>query len=302
MAIQAENTLSKVKKLPPTDCVACRGPVSFLGTNCGYTYGTCSRCKTVQLMPIPSQVDLNKAYSDSEFASHAHGQGDPDEVHKSSVTYYESIADVLTGHGVSGLVIDYGAGWGGLCKVLINRGFNCKGLELAKNMVDECQRRKLPVEQRSLESLVAEGYTAQALTLCGVFEHFADPRAFLKNAFALLEDEGVLVSLQPTAPFALLLASVSAIGNSKKNLPSAFWIFHAPWHVALYSLEGMKALGDELGFDLIETRFTPQGRVGGLYGIAQRLLELANTIGWKCFRSKWPLLTSHTFVFRKRSA
>jgi SAM-dependent methyltransferase len=252
------------------------------------------------MSPVPHQADVEHGYMDSQYATDLHGQGDPDAIRKSSRPYYVSLAETLKAHHVSGPVIDYGAGWGGLCELLIKSGFNCRGLELARNMVDECRRRELPVEQKQLDALVAEGSKARAIVLCGVFEHLSDPETFLTNAYDLLEDGGLLVSLQPAGLFARLLAFVSRAGNVGKPLPSAFWIFDPPWHVALYSPEGMKLIAGRGGFDLAEIRFAPQGRIGGLYGTAQRLLEYTNRVGWALGRAAWPLMISHIYVFRKK--
>jgi hypothetical protein len=280
-------------------CIACKKSLSFLGKKSQYLYSTCNACKTVQLSPLPNKSELEKAYSDSLYASNVHGQGDPISIRKSSLPYYKCIADTLRDYKISKLVIDYGAGWGGLCSVLLENGFECKGIELAENMVEECKKLQLPVQQKSLESLREEGCKAEALVLCGVFEHLIDPRKFFHDAYHLLETDGLLISLQPTASFALLFAKISRFGQKKIPLSSMFWVFDAPWHVALYSIKGMKVIAEQCGFDLLEVRFAPQGRLSGLYGIFQRLLEFINKIGWKLFRDKWPLLISHTFVFKK---
>jgi SAM-dependent methyltransferase len=271
-----------------------------LGKKSGYIYRVCDCCKTVQLSPIPSQSDVEQAYADSQYATDAHGQIDADAIRKSSRPYYVGLANTLIDHRASGLIIDYGTGWGGLCELLINAGFKCKGLELARKMVDECQKRQLPVEQKTLEALVKEGSKAGAIVLCGVFEHLLDPRAFLENAHDVLEDGGLLISLQPTGFFARLLASAWRMGNVEKPLPSMFWVFDPPWHVALYSTKGMKTIAEKNGFDLLEIRFASQGRMRGFYGTAQLLLECVNRIGWGLCREAWPLMISHIYVFRRK--
>lgn len=288
-----------IGEISDNGCIACRGSLSFLGEKSRYSYHVCQSCKTVQIYPVPSRSDVEDAYADSQYATAAHGQRDADEIRKSSRPYYTSLAATLRDHGVSGLIVDYGAGWGGLCELLIKDGFNCRGIELARNMVDECRRRALPVDQKTLEALAKEGQKAGAIVLCGVFEHLLDPKSFLESAFDALEGGGLLVSLQPTSLFARILASVLRIGSSRKQLPSFFWVFDPPWHVALYSVKGMKTIAKENGFDLMEIRFAPQGRVQGLYGVAQRLLECVNRVGWGIFHEAWPLMISHIYVFRK---
>jgi hypothetical protein len=147
------------------------------------------------------------------------------------------------------------------------------------------------VEQRS---------KVRALVLCGVFEHLLAPKTFLKDAYDVLEDGGLLVSLQPVSLFARLLASVWRMGDVEKPLPSIMWVFDPPWHVALYSPKGMKIIAENNGFDLAEIRFAPQGRVKGLYGTAQFLLECVNRLGWPLFKEAWPLMISHIYVFKKK--
>jgi hypothetical protein len=113
----------KEQTVQSSGCIACLDRLSFLGKNAAYEYSTCNKCMTVQISPIPDQHDIELAYTSSQFATHIHGQGDPSAINQSSRPHYISIADTLSDHNISGLVVDYGAGWGGLCKVLIERGF-----------------------------------------------------------------------------------------------------------------------------------------------------------------------------------
>jgi SAM-dependent methyltransferase len=283
-------------------CIACEGSSALLlGARENYSYYVCQECATVQIWPLPDRYEVEKLYANSEFATASHGQGDADTLVKSSHSYYLNIAEALIDHGVDGMVIDYGAGYGGLCGVLMEKGFKCAGIELSANMVHECRERGLPVYQKSLSSLVDDGIKASAVVLCGVFEHLSDPRNFLSQVHAILEPNGLLISLQPTGTFARLLAYTSRITSFNKQLPSLFYIFDAPWHIALYSLDGMSMLARSNGFELSDVRFAPQGRSEGFYGVAQGLLEWTNRLGWAFFKSSWPLMISHTFVFKKRS-
>ncbi len=282
-------------------CIACEGDLSFLGEHRQYTYTTCQSCRSVQIAPIPEPDYVETYYRDSKFSSDVHENTDPDAMRASSQPYYSAIERVLADYKIRGLVVDFGAGWGGLCEHLINRGYQCRGLELSQLQVEECRRRNLPVEQWSLGELAAKGIKAEALVLSGVFEHLSDPAAFLREADSLLENGGLFVSLQPTAPFAQLLAWSCRIGSKSKPLPALFGIFDAPWHIVLYSMQGMKLIAERHGFELLEIRPAPQGRVKGFYGVIQFLAGILNVAGWAGFRTSWPLLTSHTFVFRKRS-
>ena len=72
-----------------------------------------------------------------------------------------------------------------------------------------------------------------------------------------------------------------------------------PWHTVFFSLEGMRALTGRYGFELIEVRPAPQGRVEGWMQGVQAAMELVNRLGWSLLRGRWPGLTAHTFVLRK---
>jgi SAM-dependent methyltransferase len=281
-------------------CLACGGSPAFLGNRDRYAYVRCQSCGTIQLSPFPSPADVERAYQASAYANdNAHGQGSPDDVRKSSSPYYEAIRDVLVRYGVNDGVLDYGAGWGGLVELLHRSGIQSSGLELSVRMVDECRARGLPVDVGDFRSALFGAVPLRAVTMCGVFEHLIDPKAFLRHAFDALNPGGLIVSLQPTAPFAYLLASVSRFGRRSSPLPSAFYVYDPPWHAALFSIDGMARLVGDYGFDVCETLPAPQGRLAGAKGALQVSVGAVNRLGWTLFHSRWPLLVAHIFVLRK---
>jgi hypothetical protein len=181
--------------------------------------------------------------------------------------------------------------------MLLAEGFDARGVELSRQMAAADRARGLPVEEGDLDAVA--GHRFGALALNAVFEHLVEHRAWLTRANRLLEPRGLLVSLQPTEPFASLLGGVGRLGNRRASLPSALGIFAPPWHTALFSLRGMETLVRRYGFELLEIRPAPQGRDPGLRGLAQRTLEAVNRIGWAWAGRRWPLLIAHIFVFRK---
>lgn len=280
-------------------CVACGGPLSLFGRRSDYAYHRCGRCGTIQIWPLPDEAELAQAYA-AQYATAEHYEGDPDRCRASARTYYQSIVQVLEDHEdeISGMVVDYGAGWGGLCEMLMEHGFQCQGLEMSQDMVASCQERGLPVRQGGLAALAGEEGIS-ALVLCTVFEHLVEHDAWLTQAGRLLGQGGLLVTLQPTAPFANFAGRVLRLGNVQRVLPPLHQIFCPPWHTVLFSLEGMTILASRNGFELLEIRPAPQGRERGLTRFAQLGLESVNWVGWRLFGGQWPLLTAHTFVFRK---
>ena len=278
-------------------CVACGGPLSLFGRRLSYNYHRCGQCGTLQLWPLPDQAQLAQAYA-SQYATAKHHEGDPDVCRASARTYYQSIVQLLKDYEISGTVVDYGAGWGGLCEMLIKNGFLCQGLEISNDMVTYCQRRGLPVQYGDLTALAGEGKIS-ALVLCTVFEHLVNHDVWLLYARRLIKQSGLLVTLQPTAPFAHFMAQLLRLGNIHTPLPPVDQVFCPPWHAVLFSLEGMRALMSKNGFELLEIRPAPQGRMKSLMQVAQIGLEMVNRVGWRLFGKQWPFLTAHIFVFRK---
>jgi cyclopropane fatty-acyl-phospholipid synthase-like methyltransferase len=248
---------------------------------------------------LPSAAELARAYA-AEYATAAHYEGDAELCRMSARPYYQSIVRALKDHRAEGLVVDYGAGWGGLCELLIAEGFRTQGVEPSDMMAAHCQKKALPVQHGDLSALQNMDGQVGALALNTVFEHLVEHDAWLTHAHHLLTPRGLFVTLQPTAPFANFMGRVVRFGNLRAPLPALHQVFCPPWHTVLFSLDGLKQLMAKHGFELLEVRPAPQGRVRGVMGLAQVTLEAVNRAGWKTMGRAWPLLTAHTFVFRKK--
>jgi len=279
-------------------CVACGGALSLFGWRAGYPYFRCASCGTLQLAPLPSKDELAQAYA-STYASAAHIDADPEACRRLSRTYYRALLKVLKKRKVAGRVAEVGSGWGGLCTLLIAKGFQCEGVEPSEKMAAYCQAQGLPVRQGDIALLPQDTYAA--LVLASVFEHLVDHDAWLAQARARLKSGGLIVSAQPTARFLTFMAQVLRLGSLRLPLPQLHQGFCPPWHTVLFSIEGMRRIAERNGFDLIEVRRYPQGRAQGLTGIVQRLLDAANCVGWLAMRERWPLVIGHIFVLKKTS-
>lgn len=291
--VPVANNLESAFEAP---CAACGGPLSHFGRRGRYVYGRCGGCGGLQLCPLPDREALDRAYAE-EYAAAAHIDPDPDTCRRLSRPYYQAVFKALRDHGVSGGVAEIGCGWGGFCDLLRENGFSFTGVEPSEEMAAHCAARGLPVRRGGLEAL--EGRHA-ALVMVSVFEHLVDHDAWLETARGRLAPGGLLVTSQPTARFAVFMAQVARLGRPGAELPRLHQVFCPPWHTALFSIGGMRALMDRHGFGLLEVRRTPQGREPGLTGAAQRVLDKVNAAGWALMGEGWPLVTSHVFVFKKR--
>lgn len=285
-----------------TACVACQGTdLEFFGERLGYAYHRCTACGTIQLVPQPNEEELARAY-ETNYAEAGHYGTDPAPCIAASRTYHQSLVDLLRKQGVAGEVLDYGAGWGGLTGLLREGGFRVRGLELGAEMVAHCQREGLPVEAKQLPDLDANAI--DAIVMAHVFEHLVNHDAWLQQARRVLRPQGLLVTMQPTSVTGTFVMKVLRALQSDPALPEVYKTFYPPWHTVLYSLEGMRILGERNGFELLSVHPAPQGRVGGVIGAVQVTLEQVNRVGWQAVGETWPLITGHTFIYRstKRTA
>ena len=278
------------------ECIACGGPCGFFGRRRGYTYVRCAVCGTLQLSPLPSAADLERAYRE-EYAKAGQILTDAEGSRASTRTLHASLVAALKRHGAGPRILDYGTGWGGLVIQLSAAGFDAVGYDLSEDMVKRCQRDGLRVRSGSITE-VAER-ELDAIVLASVFEHLIDPAEWLAEARARLRPGGLLVTTQPTAHFAGTAGNLARFGIRSLPLPGLHRVFYPPWHVALYSLEGMRRVVERAGFRMLEVAPAPQQREPGLTGAAQRVLELFNRAGWTLTGLRWPFFTGHNFVFER---
>jgi len=279
-----------------TPCVACGGELRLFGEREGYSYHVCERCGTLQLVPMPDERELALLY-ENNYSQASHYEEDPITCTRAARPYYESIRDVLLNYRISGPVLDCGSGWGGLCRLLIESGFDCRGVEPSARMADYCLSQGLPVLHGGLERL--DGTRFSAIVLCTVFEHLTSHLLWLEKARSLISPGGFLITLQPTARFACAMGRIARLGKQDASLPRLHQVFCPPWHTAFFSFQGMKKLTGIAGFEAIEVRPAPQGRSGGVVGMMQWMLEKINNLGWLISGIRWPLIIAHTFILKR---
>src|SRR5947209_951872 len=256
-------------------CICCHGKLALFGPYASYTYFRCRECGTIQLWPMPSEAELVRAY-EMDYVSQAHTKefANPEIQREVSRTYCASVVKTLEDYSVNGPVVDYGAGWGFLVEMMINKGFRACGVEISRDELAYAQRRGLPIQQGDLRALEDLDGTVSAITLLAVFEHLANHAAMLSAAHRLLKDGGLFVTLHPTAAAFNLIGNLVRLGDRRKLLPDLWGAFTAPWHTALFSIKATEQIISQHGFRVLEIRPAPQGRLRGLLGLTQRVLEI----------------------------
>ena len=286
----------------PTGCIVCQGELTLFGPYAKYTFKRCVNCGTIQLSPMPDEAEMATAY-ENEYIAHRQAEefADPEKWRGVSRTYRHSIIDALKDHHVNGLVVDYGSGWGHLVEAMIRTGFKAEGVDISEAQIQYAQSRGLPVHQDDIHSTSRFQNQAAAVTMLAVFEHLINHAAVLNSVHCSLKDGGVFVTLHPTAPAVRFFGNLFRLGRKQAQLPDLAGALTAPWHAVLFSIEGTRQIVSRHGFELLEIRPAPQGRLPGLLGLVQIVMELVNKAGWALFKTRWPLITTHIFVFRKVS-
>jgi len=277
-------------------CIACHGEIKYFGSRNPYKYFRCIKCSSLVLSPLPTSSSLAEAYQ-KDYSNAGHFEGDPEISRDLSKPYYKAIVDSLKSLQISSGVVDCGAGWGGLCQEMISSGILCSGIEISEEMLSYCKFKNLPVIKGNILELGELGQI-NAFTLCAVFEHLSEPDKWLTQARNLLPENGVIVSLQPTAVLPIFLWKLIRIGNWVVNFPMLKPVFSPPWHVGLYTIEGMRQLASRNGFFLEQVIPGPQGTGGKITSLIRKIMFPIHSVGRKFFGNGWPLCTSHIFVLR----
>jgi hypothetical protein len=283
------------------DCLACNHDIVPFGPCQGYVYYRCSACGSIQLWPMPSRAQVEAAYRSTYVAGKLNENTafSPEWWRKASRPYVQAIIRALQDYRVRGPVLDYGAGWGHLVDGLIKSGFDAQGLELSEKEVAYGQAHGLPMRQEHLIEVQGLDGALSAITMSAVFEHFVDHEQMLRAVHRLLKNDGLFVTMHPTSALFRMLGTISRLGDKRRELPEFAGVFTPPWHTVLFSVSGTEQLMSRHGFRLLEIRPAPQGRLGGVLELIQVSLEWVNKLGWTLFGKRWPLVTTHIFIFQK---
>ena len=248
---------------------------------------------------MPDNEELKKAYLEQyASANQTREMSDPEYWETAGESYRQDILQTIINHKLSGLIVDFGAGWGHLCKLLNNHGFNCKGVEISSDMSSYAQNKGLPVQNGSIE-LIERMENISSIVMCAVFEHLTDHDLWLKRFNRILPIGGTLVTLHPTAACFILVGTLVRFIKFNRKLPELHGAFCPPWHTAFFSLKGMEIIAGKNGFQIIDIQPASQGNAGGVTGFIQKMLGLVNWAGSRMMKLKWPLITTHIFVLKK---
>jgi len=287
-----------VTSAPAEVCVACQGALAFFGTRGAYTYARCARCGTLQLSPFPTAAELARAYSE-DYPRSGHYGTDGAGIFESAAPFYRAVLAQLRRASLPpGPILDVGCGWGGMCRLLREDGYDYLGVDFESESLDYCRTLSLNVRAGTLSSLNAGDGDYAAILLLGVFEHLQDHADVLNRVATLLKPGGVLLILSPTARLYTIAARLRQRLLSTSELSELHATFCPPWHTAIFSIAGARHLIERHGFVVERLVPSPSGKSKGAIRFIQLLATFVARTGSGIFGTGWPLVLSHIFVCR----
>jgi len=174
---------------------------------------------------------------------------------------YQAVLKAADVHGVSGRVMDYGAGTGTVAKMLASRPEVTR--VDAVDLVDYTGGERSPkvewVFSDLNEPLPIDSGTYDLITAVEVIEHLENPRFLAREWFRLLRPGGSLVVSTPNNECWRALVSLQFRGHFYAFTGASY-----PVHItALLRLDFERIL-TEAGFQDIRFSFTDQGSIPGL--------------------------------------
>ena len=262
-------------------------------------YSYCPACGTIQQNPITSPKQLSKLV-EKEYSNNTNKLIFNKKESDSHLPQHKVVVNTLKRYTINKDVLDVGAGTGNLCSMLLDKRVKCTGIDLSAKLVAYAKKRGLPIMQKNLKDIHSyRSYSAIIMT--HVFEHLADSENTLKHINRLLKTKGLFISVQPTAAMTNFLSRILRLNNLNSESPfSLAYLNLQPWHIIIYSIQGMEIMANRLGFKLIEVIPMPSVKNPGLIGFVRVCYNLFNKTGEKIFPQKWPFHVAHLFVFQKR--
>ena len=185
------------------------------------------------------------------------------------------------GPGAGRRLLDVGAYCGYFLEVARQGGFLAEGLELSLWAAEHARSQGFPVHTETLEERVRTGERYQVVTMWGVVEHFADPRAEIEAAFRLLQPGG-----------RLWLSTIDA-GSLLARLLGSRWPWLMDMHLFYFDRANLSALLEEAGFRVVVRRsYTHTVSADYLLRKAAASFPALSPLAWLLRRllpARWPV-------------
>lgn len=244
------------------ECYLCGNELSYAFASTDYitkevfSVYWCGKCSLWQTVPRLSTAELAPYYAGVYYKQRKSFT----DSHINRVRL-RHIENARTHTDTGRIIVDIGCGNGALVEMLIARGWDAQGTEVAppEHFVSENVRNHISIGEFSQLSFPSE--TFDVATIWHVLEHLPDPRTYLKELHRTQKQNG------------LLIIEVPNIDSWQARLTKQNWFnLDVPRHVFHFNPESITRLLEEEGFRI--TRLSHYSAVYSLYGWIQSLLNL----------------------------
>jgi 2-polyprenyl-3-methyl-5-hydroxy-6-metoxy-1,4-benzoquinol methylase len=278
-------------------CIACGGELYNWGIRSNYHYFCCSKCKSLQQVPFPTQEELDRLYR-MDYTSLDNYQIDTAKLHR---PIYQKIVDIIkrSGYTEKSKIIDFGCGWGGMCEILEKEKFDYLGVDLSEEEIQSCRDRNLNCMEGGMTDLAAQNTQADVIISTFVFEHLVNYEEFFNSAKSILKVGGIMIIVIPTSPLVRRLGKIHSFFFPKKDMPQFGETISPPWHTVVFSPLGVRNISEKNGFRVIDVIPCPKYKADSIIKSAIKVtLGVMENIGCRLMKWRWPISTANIFVLK----
>lgn len=212
--------------------------------------GKCTTCGLVQVVPMHSKKEIGKLYH--EDLEHFEPYIAQAAVHRE---YFrkkiQEIAHVISGQaGNDRKLLDIGCAMGILLEEAKKAGFRVQGIDISKDAVMYCRKKKLDVLEGTLVSVGKKlnKNSFDVVTAFEIIEHERDPLGMMKRVHTLLKKRGIAVLTTPNH------------SSIWRKVMGKWWVgYHHPEHVTFWDPASLRELFERAGFkDITSRRDSPR--------------------------------------------
>lgn len=243
------------KEFVEVDCPACASRDRIPAfEKYGFSFQSCSGCRTMYMSPRPSPAVMADYYANSEnyayFAAHIFPASEDSRREKMHKPRLERILEYCERYGTSrGTLLEVGPGFGTFAEVATKSGAFARvlGVEPTPEMAAACRARGVEVIEARVEQAAAGIDNADVVVSFEVIEHLFAPGEFVQHCARLLPRGGLLVLTCPNG----LGFDVAVLGPDSLAVDAE--------HVNLFNPASLSRLVASFGFDVLEV--TTPGRL-----------------------------------------
>lgn len=213
----------------------------------GFTVIDCLTCGFAHATPLPSAVDLERAYTESYYAVEK-----PDYLVRAeadapwAAMFYEdrlsALSDILgTEQPAYPRLLDIGCGPGHFLLAARKANWKTEGVEPSRQAAEYAESLGLTIHNRMFDAAWAGAQTPfDAIHSMNVLEHVADPSAILQAAWLALKPGGAICVGVPN--------DYNELQAAARNTGQRPWWVVPPHHLNYFSFDSLERLLRRCGF------------------------------------------------------